>query len=82
MQIQSQVVGCCGDILDVLLIPSSRGQDTSEDVGKGQSGEENGVQLAVISNSANVQIFDEQFHSKTLYGHTDIVLAVDVSYDG
>ena len=38
--------------------------------------------LALITNSPQVRIVDESFACSPLDGHTDIVLAADVSPDG
>jgi len=42
----------------------------------------NDVTLAVITNSAQIKIMNESFSSRLLSGHSDIVLAADVSSDG
>jgi hypothetical protein len=69
-----QLIGNYDDILDMVVLPRLDGT-ANDDC-------EEGVRLAVITNSNQVRVVDENFCSRPLDGHTDIVLAVDCSPDG
>lgn len=62
-----------GDILDLIRLPSSSAPSSSSSPA---------FRLAVVSNSPQLRIVDEQMKTSVLEGHTDIILAADVSPDG
>ena len=59
-------------MLDIIVIPEQKEQAKTKLC----------FRAAVVSNSALVQIVDQDFRSEPLVGHTDVVLSVDVSPDG
>ncbi len=67
-----QLIGSIDDVLDVVAIPVDNVHKDLKFLFK----------AAVVSNSALVQIVDQDFRSEPLVGHTDVVLSVDVSSDG
>jgi WD40 repeat protein len=74
-ELKYQLIGSSGDILDIAVIPCAVGDDNTK--------ESLAEKIAIVSNSSNIQIMDsDNFHISTLYGHTDIVLAVDICPDG
>lgn len=66
------LIGSQGEILDMALIPSKDKNNSTA----------SGFKLALITNSTQVRIINEQFSCSLLEGHKDIVLCVDVSPDG
>lgn len=70
-----QIVGSCDDILDTVVIPDESALPVED-------ASELHYRLAVITNSPLVQIMDQSQRSTPLCGHTDTVLAVEVSPDG
>ena len=68
LQLEKQIVGNNDDILDLLILPTSSSTP--------------GIQMALVTNSNQVRIIQEDFSSSPLEGHTDIVLAVDCSPNG
>lgn len=73
-------MGSCDDVLDTVLIPGGPNDTDGEE----EEGDGDGLKyrLAVVSNSPLVQITDSQQRSVPLSGHTDTVLAADVTSDG
>lgn len=69
LELSRRLIGCSDDILDLCLIPSNLE-------------EEGAYRLAVVSNSNVLQIVNEKNEASPVVGHTDTVLAVDVSPDG
>lgn len=65
------LIGSQGEILDMALIPS---REEATEGGR--------FQLALITNSPQVRIVDEQSNCAVLEGHRDIVLCVDATPDG
>jgi U3 small nucleolar RNA-associated protein 13 len=84
-----QVVGSCDDILDVVVIPgeaeevvTAEAEEESDPDSAPAAEKDLKYRLAVVSNSALVQVIDSNQCSVPLAGHSDIVLAVDVTSDG
>ena len=78
--LDKHLVGCNDDILDISVL----GNDVigeSDDVTSSDVSSDD-FRLAVVTNSPQIRIFDNNFDCKTLNGHTDIVLAIDSSPDG
>ena len=69
LQLEKQIVGNNDDILDLLILPSSSSSSSE-------------FQMALVTNSNQVRILQQDFSSTPLEGHTDIVLAVDCSPNG
>jgi hypothetical protein len=69
---QELLISNHGDILDIIRLPSRSNQDS------------NHVQfrMGLVSNSPQLRIVDQNLHTEVLEGHTDIILAADVSPDG
>ena len=70
-------IGFNDDILDILWIPS-----TAEPVLDDHGDELENFSLAMITNSSQIKIMNNDFTALLLTGHSDIVLAADVSPDG
>jgi len=63
------LVGSHGDVLDMVVLPLA-GQSIRT------------FQLALITNSVQVRVVDQDFNCWVLDGHRDIVLSIDASPDG
>jgi hypothetical protein len=79
-----QFVGSFDDILDIGYVSRRHTtQAEAEDNVASSSSSSSSFLLAIVSNSPHVRILDDQFNCHaTYYGHTDIVLAVDVCPTG
>jgi len=75
LRVQRQLIGCSDDILDILVVPKPQPEESLDSASPP-------YRIAVIANSTQIQILEKDFSSTALYGHTDIVLAVDASVDG
>lgn len=64
------LVGSHGDVLDMVALPLV-GQSSIR-----------AFQLALITNSVQVRVVDQDFSCWVLDGHRDIVLSIDASPDG
>jgi hypothetical protein len=90
LQKKRQFVGFNDDILDLIWIPQPRSEDQDTDI-KDTEGEaavaeipaaEINYKLAVITNSSQIKVFNQNFEAELMDGHEDIVLAGDVTPDG
>ena len=88
------VIGFNDDILDIAYVPRESDEDVVDyevdrvgsngksDTNDGPHTKNHKYLLALITNSPQVKLIDENYESMHLDGHTDIVLAVDVAPNG
>lgn len=81
MNKQKQFVGFNDDILDILWLPNTNKTSDVSDIAEKQK-RENEFHLAVITNSPQIKIFNQNFDVELLDGHDDIVLSADGTADG
>lgn len=69
------LIGNHGDILDILKIPSSSSSPE-------EASSEIQFKIALVANSHQLRVLNENLVCQVLEGHQDIILSVDVSPDG